>query len=75
MYAAHKLAELWRRLLWPGLMKDADRLITAQGQHAYGLAKAGARSNDENGRGYWNSVASEIGRRLGRKTSLTSRCL
>lgn len=61
------LDRLWRRLFWPGVMRDADRLIAAHGRGAYGMARLGATAAHEiDGRGHWCSVAREIGRRVER---------
>ena len=59
------LDKLWRRLMWPGVMRDADRLISAHGRGAYGMARLGATAAREaDGQGHWSSVAHEIARRL-----------
>ncbi len=59
------LDRFWRRLLWPAVMKDADRLIEAHGRGAYGMARIGAKANREtDGKGHWSAVAFEIGRRF-----------
>lgn len=61
------LDRLWRRLLWPAVMRDADRLIAAHGRGAYGMARLGATASHEvDGHGHWCSVAREIARRLER---------
>ena len=61
------LDRLWRRLLWPAVMRDADRLIAAHGRGAYGMARLGATAAREvDGHGHWCSVAREIARRLER---------
>ena len=62
------LDKLWRRLFWPGVMRDADRLIAAHGRGAYGMARLGATAARETeGCGHWSSVAHEIARRLERE--------
>ena len=61
------LDRLWRRLLWPAVMRDADRLIAAHGRGAYGMARLGATAAREmDGQGHWCSVAQEVARRLER---------
>lgn len=58
----------WRRIVWPYVMRDADRLIEACGRGAYGMARIGATANQEvDGKGHWSAVAREIGRRLDRE--------
>ena len=62
------LDRLWRRLLWPAVMRDADRLMTAHGRGAYGMARLGATAAHEvDGHGHWCRVAREIARRLERQ--------
>ena len=59
------LDRVWRRLLWPAVMQDADRLIEAHGRGAYGMALIGARvCREGDGFIHWTRVASEIARRL-----------
>ena len=59
------LDRLWRRVVWPYVMRDADRLIEACGRGAYGMARIGATANREKGgKGHWSAVAREIGRRF-----------
>ena len=61
------LDRLWRRLLWPAVMRDADRLIKAHGRGAYGMARLGATASGEvDGCGHWCGVAREIARRIER---------
>ena len=52
-------------------MRDADRLLRAHGEGAYGMALIGARAaREEEGKGHWNAVAREIARRAGKITGL-----
>ena len=58
------LQNVWRRVLRPAVMRDADRLISAHGRGAYGMARIGATaSHDTDGTGHWSEVAREIARR------------
>lgn len=68
------LDRLWRRLIWPAVMRDADRLIEAHGRGAYGMARLGATASREvDGDGHWCSVAREIARRLEREYHVPQR--
>ena len=68
------LDRLWRRLLWPAVMRDADRLIEAHGRGAYGMARLGATAAREvDGQGHWCRVALEISRRLERQQKSSER--
>ena len=67
------LDKLWRRLVWRGVMRDADRLIAVHGRGAYGMARLGATAaREEQGCGHWSSVAHEIARRLEKEHRATA---
>ena len=70
------LGTIWRRALRSGVMRDADRLMTANEYRAYAAALAGARGNGEHsGKGHWSLVADEIRRRRRRLPPMWSRCM
>lgn len=65
------LRRLWDLAFRRAVKRDADRLMKAHGEGAYGMACIGARAAREcDGRGHWSSVAREIGRRTGKVTGL-----
>ena len=64
------LRRLWGYVFRRAVMRDADRLMKAHGEGAYGLALVGARAAHESGGdGHWSAVAHEIVRRTGKITA------
>lgn len=70
------LHALWRRVRYPAVMRDADRLMAANEYRAYAAALAGARGDlKHSGEGHWSLVAVEVAKRRSRLPALWSRCL
>ena len=60
------LHRFWGYVFRRAVMCDADRLMKAHGDGAYGMALVGVRAAREGGDGHWSAVAGEILRRTGR---------